>query len=95
MNINNIIINDILVCIISQTMSKFGEFEDEKVEKEPPNKKNDDNDIPLKDRLVSHLGSTNVVVKSQQKDEPDLTFDERKTILYKLLDKNPGQFLYR
>lgn len=51
--------------------------------------------LPLRDRLVHCIAASNVQVKSQQKYEPDLTYDERKDIIDKLLQDKPGQFLYR
>uniref|UniRef100_A0A0N7ZBG3 CCD97-like C-terminal domain-containing protein n=1 Tax=Scylla olivacea TaxID=85551 RepID=A0A0N7ZBG3_SCYOL len=51
--------------------------------------------LPLRDRLVHFLSASNVEVKSQQKYEPDLTYEERKEIIEKLLNEKPGQFLYR
>lgn len=51
--------------------------------------------LPLRDRLVHFLSTSNVEVKSQQKYEPDLTYEERKEIIEKLLNEKPGQFLYR
>ena len=88
----------------------WGEFEDEEQEqkqeqhkKEPciesTTPKEDDNDdvyaLPLRDRVVHFMAASNIEVKSQQKYEPDLTYEERKEIIEKLLNEKPGQFLYR
>ncbi|KAK3868993.1 hypothetical protein Pcinc_025676 [Petrolisthes cinctipes] len=51
--------------------------------------------LPLCDRLLHHLASSSVTVKSQQRYEPDLTYQERKDILSTLLQHKPAQFLYR
>ncbi|XP_066969903.1 coiled-coil domain-containing protein 97-like [Macrobrachium rosenbergii] len=49
---------------------------------------------PLKDRIIHHIASSSVVLKSQQRYEPDLTFRERERVVEELLEK-PGNFLYR
>ncbi|KAK4296967.1 hypothetical protein Pmani_030571 [Petrolisthes manimaculis] len=51
--------------------------------------------LPLCDRLLHHLASSSVTVKSQQRYEPDLTYQERRDILSTLLQHKPAQFLYR
>lgn len=58
-------------------------------------KESDTYALPLKDRLVHFMAASNIEVKSQQKYEPDLTYEERKEIIEKLLKEKPGQFLYR
>lgn len=51
--------------------------------------------LPLRDRLVHFMAASNIEVKSQQRYEPDFTYEERKEIIEKLLEEKPGQFLYR
>ncbi|KAK7027372.1 Coiled-coil domain-containing protein 97 [Halocaridina rubra] len=51
-------------------------------------------ELPLRDRIIHHIASSSAILKSQQRYEPDPTFEERKTIAGELLDK-PGIFLYR
>lgn len=55
----------------------------------------DDSTLPLRDRIIHHLAASTVVLKSQQRYEPDLTYDERKSFAEQFLDEKPGQFLYR
>ncbi|XP_068244165.1 coiled-coil domain-containing protein 97-like [Palaemon carinicauda] len=50
--------------------------------------------LPLKDRIIHHIASSSLVLKSQQRYEPDLTFQERKKLAEELLEK-PGNFLFR
>ncbi|KAG7154621.1 Coiled-coil domain-containing protein 97-like 1 [Homarus americanus] len=50
---------------------------------------------PLRDRLIHYMAASTIILKSQQRYEPDLTYQERKDIVQKLLDQKPGQFLYR
>ncbi|XP_042882021.1 coiled-coil domain-containing protein 97-like [Penaeus japonicus] len=51
--------------------------------------------LPLKDRIIHHLAASKVVLKSQQRYEPDFTYEERLNIAETMLDEKPGQFLYR
>ncbi|KAG0711082.1 Coiled-coil domain-containing protein 97 [Chionoecetes opilio] len=51
--------------------------------------------LPLRDRVLHIVAASNIEVKSQQKYDPDLTYEERKEIIEKLLKEKPGQFLYR
>lgn len=56
----------------------------------------EDYDDPLKERIIVFIAKKNeVILKSQQKNEPDFTFEERKEIATEILEKNPCQFLYR
>ena len=79
-------------------MDRFGEFEEDL---EPKIKKNNcsenkvDYNGSLQERIASHIASCNVIVKSQQRDEPDLTHSQKQSYLIKLLEENPSQFLYR
>ena len=50
--------------------------------------------LPLRDRIIHHIASSSLTLKSQQRYEPDLTFEERKSLAGELLEK-PGQFLFR
>ncbi|CAL4154639.1 unnamed protein product, partial [Meganyctiphanes norvegica] len=50
---------------------------------------------PLCERIVEQLATSDAVLKSQQRGEPDLTFEERKLIAAEILKHKPGQFLYR
>lgn len=50
---------------------------------------------PISERIVEHLATSEAVLKSQQRNEPDLTFQERKVIAAQILKEKPGQFLYR
>ncbi|XP_037791745.1 coiled-coil domain-containing protein 97-like [Penaeus monodon] len=54
-----------------------------------------DESLSLKDRIIHHLAASKVVLKSQQRYEPDFTYEERKNIAETMLDEKPGQFLYR
>ncbi|KAK8737838.1 hypothetical protein OTU49_004266 [Cherax quadricarinatus] len=51
--------------------------------------------LSLRDRLIHFMAASTIILKSQQRYEPDLTYQERKDIAEKLLDEKPGQFLYR
>ncbi|XP_071528872.1 coiled-coil domain-containing protein 97 isoform X2 [Panulirus ornatus] len=52
-------------------------------------------DLPLRDRIIHHMAASSIILKSQQRYEPDFTYQERKAIVEELLDEKPGQFLYR
>ncbi|XP_063613532.1 coiled-coil domain-containing protein 97-like [Penaeus indicus] len=54
-----------------------------------------DESLSLKDRIIHHLAASKVVLKSQQRYEPDFTYEERRNIAETMLDEKPGQFLYR
>lgn len=45
--------------------------------------------------MLSRIAGSDVVVKSQQRGEPDLTVDEKMVILDEILDKRPASFLTR
>ena len=47
------------------------------------------------ENMLSRIANSDAVVKSQQRGEPDLTVDEKVTILRGILEKNPGSFLMR
>lgn len=51
--------------------------------------------VSLRDRIIQYMAASTIILKSQQRYEPDLTYQERKDIVEKLLDEKPGQFLYR
>ncbi|KAL7635222.1 UNVERIFIED_CONTAM: hypothetical protein RMT77_014209 [Armadillidium vulgare] len=73
----------------------FGEFESNTTEK-GETVEEENFDLPLRERIIDHIAKrTDIVVKSQQRHEPDLSYEERKTITDDILDKSPSQFLYR
>ena len=45
--------------------------------------------------MLYRIANSDAVVKSQQRGEPDLTVDEKVTILLGILDRSPGSFLMR
>ena len=45
--------------------------------------------------MLFQVANSDAVVKSQQRGEPDLTVDEKVTILQGILDRSPGSFLMR
>lgn len=45
--------------------------------------------------MLSRIASTDAVVKSQQRGEPELAVDEKIAILHELYDKKPASFLMR
>lgn len=45
--------------------------------------------------MLSRIANSDVVVKSQQRGEPDFTIDEKIAILQEILDKSPSSFLMR
>ncbi|XP_068728482.1 coiled-coil domain-containing protein 97-like [Montipora capricornis] len=47
------------------------------------------------ENMLLRVASSDAVVKSQQRGEPDLTAAEKVSILQKILDKSPGSFLMR
>lgn len=78
------------------TSEKVQESHDERKATEDTSTKEDDTyTLPLRDRLVHFMAASNIEIKSQQRYEPDLTYEERKEIIEKLLEEKPGQFLYR
>ena len=48
---------------------------------------------PAQNEMLVHLAHSRAIFKSQQKDEPELSFEEKKTIALNLLEKSPFQFL--
>ena len=45
--------------------------------------------------MLTRIARSDAVVKSQQRGEPDLTFDEKVGILEEVLERKPGSFLMR
>lgn len=45
--------------------------------------------------MFDHICSSNVVIVSQQRNEPDLTQEQKHTILHRLYTTNPENFIYR
>lgn len=45
--------------------------------------------------MLSRIANSDAVVKSQQRGEPDLSVDEKVTILHGILEKSPSSFLMR
>lgn len=72
-----------------------GSYEESKTPVGTTTEEGDTYVLPLRDRLVHFMASSNIEVKSQQRYEPDLTYEERKEIVEDLLEEKPGQFLYR
>lgn len=72
-----------------------GSQEESKTPEDTTTKEDDTYVLPLRDRLVNFLAASSIEVKSQQRYEPDLTYEERKEIIENLLEEKPGQFLYR
>ena len=48
-----------------------------------------------KEKMLERIAKSDAVVKSQQRDEPDLTDEKRYEILDEILTKKPATFLYR
>ena len=47
------------------------------------------------ENMLSRIANSDAVVKSQQRGEPDLTVDEKLTVLHGILDRSPAGFLMR
>ena len=72
----------------------FGELEDDAMESCETGAVDSLDSLDVK--IAKHLAQkTEVMVKSQQRGEPDLTINERMEIVTDLLQSNPSQFLYR
>lgn len=56
-----------------------------------PSQENDD----LQNEILNHVSHSRAIFKCQHKDEPELSFEEKKTIALNLLEKSPPQFLAR
>lgn len=52
-------------------------------------------DSPLKAEMLDHLAKSKAFFKSEQKNDPELSFDEKRNVASSLLMKNPSQFLSR
>lgn len=72
-----------------------GSPEESKTPEDTTTEEDDTYVLPLRDRLVNFLAASSIEVKSQQRYEPDLTYEERKEIIENLLEEKPGKFLYR
>lgn len=49
----------------------------------------------IKAQMLDRVANTDAHFKHQQRGEPDLTFDEKRTIADEILQRNPGTFLSR
>lgn len=49
----------------------------------------------LKTEMLEHLVKSKAFFKSEQKNDPELSFDEKRIVALNLLEKNPSQFLAR
>ena len=47
----------------------------------------------LQNEILNHVANSSAVFKSQQRDEPELSFQEKRTIALDLLEKSPSEFL--
>jgi len=79
----------------------FGEFTDEPMmasstHETSNSSSNGSPSDPIDQQIASLLaGKTEIILKSQQRGEPDFTYEQRREIALSLIRENPSQFLYR